>query len=148
MSLRNKNNMLFLQVQLFSVFLFSLTAALVFFSFLIKAFANFENLIRFYWHAFIVHRNGENLKMLMEIFCQKLKVSNVILLFLDHLKPKIVFVSQPWWPTQNAIHFQSLWIRPRLLQLQYQTFQGKKWNTVRSVSHCEINQHLKSQQQI
>ena len=43
----------------------------VFFSFLIKAFASFEKLIRFHWQAFIVYKNGENLKMLIEIFCQK-----------------------------------------------------------------------------
>ena len=36
--------------------------------------------------------------MLIEIFCQKLIVSNVILAFLDHLKPKIFFVGQLWWP--------------------------------------------------
>ena len=41
--------------------------------------------------------HGKNLKMLIEIFCQKLIVSNVILAFLDHLKPKIFFVGQPWW---------------------------------------------------
>ena len=58
-----------------------------FFSFVIKAFANFEKLIRFYWLAFIVYKNGENLKMLIELFCQKIIVSNVILAFLDHLKP-------------------------------------------------------------
>ena len=29
----------------------------------------------------------------------KALVSNVILAFLDHLKPKIFFVGQPWWPT-------------------------------------------------
>ena len=33
-----------------------------FLSFLIKAFANFENLIRFHWKAFIVYKNGEHLK--------------------------------------------------------------------------------------
>ena len=38
--------------------------------------------------------------MLIEIFCQKPIVSNFILAFLDHLKPKMFFVSQPWWPTQ------------------------------------------------
>ena len=38
--------------------------------------------------------NGENLKMLTEIFCQKLIVSNIILAFLDQLKPKIFFVDQ------------------------------------------------------
>ena len=31
--------------------------------------------------------------MVIEIFCQKLIVSNVILVFLDHLKPKIFFVA-------------------------------------------------------
>ena len=66
-----------------------------FMSFLVKTFVNFENLIRFHWQALIVY-NGENLKMLIEIFCQN---SNVILAFLDHLKPKIFFAGQPWWPT-------------------------------------------------
>ena len=54
----------------------------------------------------------ENVKMLIEIFCQKPIVSNVILAFLDHLKTKIFFVSQPWWPTQSASPFRNLWIRP------------------------------------
>ena len=36
------------------------------------------------------------------MFCQKLIVSNVILAILDNLKPKIFFVSQPWWPTFTA----------------------------------------------
>ena len=70
-----------------------------FFSFLIKAFTNFENLIRFHWQAFIVHKNGENLKMLIEIFFPELIVSSGILALLDHLKPKIFFVGQPWWLT-------------------------------------------------
>ena len=38
-------------------------------------------------------------KVLIEIFCQKLTISNVVLAFLDYLKPKIVFVDQAWWPT-------------------------------------------------
>ena len=42
---------------------------------------------------------GENLKILIEILCQEVIVSNVIFAILDHLKPKIFFVSQPWWPT-------------------------------------------------
>ena len=67
-----------------------------FFSFLIKAFANFEKLIRFHWQAFIVYKNGENLKILIEIFCQKHIVSDIILAFLNYLKPKIFFVGQPW----------------------------------------------------
>ena len=43
-----------------------------------------------------MYKNGETLKMLMEMFCQKLIVSNVILAILDHLKPNIFFVGQPW----------------------------------------------------
>ena len=50
-----------------------------FFSFLIKAFTDFGKLIRFHWQASIVYKNGENLKILMQVFCQKLIVSNVIL---------------------------------------------------------------------
>ena len=64
-----------------------------------KAFVNFEKLIRFYRQAFIIYKNGENLKILKEIFSQKFIVSNIILALLDHLKPKIFFVSQPWWWT-------------------------------------------------
>ena len=70
-----------------------------FFSFLINAFANFEKFIRFHQKAFIVYKNDENLKVLIEIFCQKLIVSNVTLAFLDHLKPKIFFIRQPCWLT-------------------------------------------------
>ena len=70
-----------------------------FFSFLIKACANIEKLITFRWQTFIVYKTGENLKMLIEIFYQKLIVSNVVLAFLDRLKPKILFFGQPWWPT-------------------------------------------------
>ena len=64
----------------------------LFFSFLIKVFANFEKLIIFYRQACIVYKickNRENLNILIEIFCPKLIVSNVILAFLDRLKPKI-----------------------------------------------------------
>ena len=43
----------------------------VFFSFLIKAFAEFERL-RLYRQAFIVYKNGENLKILIKIFCRNL----------------------------------------------------------------------------
>ena len=60
--------------------------------------ANFEKLIKFHWQAFTVYKKEENLKMLIEIFCNWY-FSRVILAFLDHLKPKIFFVDQPWWPT-------------------------------------------------
>ena len=49
-----------------------------FFSFLIKAFANFEKLIRYHWQDFIVYQYGVNFEMLIEIFCPKLVVFNVI----------------------------------------------------------------------
>ena len=52
--------------------------------------------IRFHLQAFIVYKTKENLKILIKIFRQKLIVSNVILAFLDDLKPKIFFVGQPW----------------------------------------------------
>ena len=55
--------------------------------------------IGFHWQTVIVYKNGENLKILTEIFRQNLIVSNDILTFLDHRKPKIFFVGQPWWPT-------------------------------------------------
>ena len=58
----------------------------------------FISKIRLHWQAFIVYENGENLKILIEIFRQKLIASNVILAFLDHLKPKFFFVGQAWWP--------------------------------------------------
>ena len=46
-----------------------------------------------------------NLKILIEIFRQKRIASNVILVFLEHLKAKIFFVSQPWWPTYSSPSF-------------------------------------------
>ena len=76
-------------------FLIDCCISVFFFSSLMKAFANFEKLIRFHWQAFIVE-NGENLKVRIEIFCQNLIVSNIVLAFLDHLKRNIFFVGQPW----------------------------------------------------
>ena len=56
------------------------------------------------------------MRILIEIFRQKRIASKVILAFLDHLKPKIFFVDQPWWPTLSAPSpFQNFWIRPCLL---------------------------------
>ena len=69
-------------------------------SFLIKAFVNFEKLIRFHGEAFTLYKNGENLKIQTEIFRQKLIASNAILAFLDHLKP--------WWLTYSTPSFQNL----------------------------------------
>ena len=42
---------------------------------------------------------------------QKLIVFKVILAFLDHLKPNIIFGGQPWWTTLSATRFQYVWIR-------------------------------------
>ena len=39
------------------------------------------------------------LKILIEIFRQKVIVSNVILAFLGHLKPIIFCVGKAWWLT-------------------------------------------------
>ena len=52
--------------------------------------------IRFHWQAFIAYKNGENLRIMIKVFRQKLIVSNVNLVVLDHLKPKTFFVGQPW----------------------------------------------------
>ena len=90
MCLRNKEILLFIILKGFSkepVIKQSLIDC-CFFSFLIKAFARFKKLIRFHRPAFILYKIGESFKILIEIFRQKLTVSNVILAFLDHLKPK------------------------------------------------------------
>ena len=46
--------------------------------------------------ACIICKNAKNSKILAEILRQKLLGFKVILAFLDHLKPKILFVGQPW----------------------------------------------------
>ena len=43
--------------------------------------------------------------MYQEIIRQKI-VSNIILAFLDHLKPRIFFVDQSWWSTESALFFK------------------------------------------
>ena len=75
---------------LFFLFFFSHWVLNECFSFVTKAFVNYEKLIRFNQQAFIVY-NRVNLKTLIEIFCQELVVFNVVLAFLDHLKLKIFF---------------------------------------------------------
>ena len=62
-----------------------------------------------------MNKNGENLKIPLEIFCSKLYVSNIISAFLGHLKPKIFFAGQQCLPTLST-RFQNLWIRPYLTQ--------------------------------
>ena len=86
--------------------------------------------------------------MLIEIFCQKRIVSNVILAFLDHLRPKIFFVLQPWQAIQNATSFQNLWIRPfsplnqnetaKSKHLIYQCNYNKQRKYLNRTDHAEI----------
>ena len=104
-------------------FSFLIDCRIIVFFFPYQSVCKFEKLIRFHWQAFIVYKNGENLKMLIEIFCRKLIVCNIILAFLDHLTPKVFFAGQPWRPIQNTISFQNLWIRP-----QDSTKKNKEYN--------------------
>ena len=53
----------------------------------------------------------ENVSMYQEVIRQKI-VSNIILAFIDLMKPRIFFVDQPWWSTESAFFFKNLWIRP------------------------------------
>ena len=68
--------------------------------------------IRFHWKAFIVYKNAENLKILTEIFRKKLIVSNVILTFLHHLKPKIFSAGNHVGRHRASPPFQNLQSRP------------------------------------
>ena len=51
--------------------------------------------------------------MCQEVIPQKI-VSNIILVFLNHLKPRIFFVGQPWWPTESAQILQIFGFAPRM----------------------------------
>ena len=106
------------QYQLFSVFFSHRLLHKCFFSFLIKALANFEKMIRFHWQAFIVYINRVYLKMLIQLFCRKLIVSNLTLAFLDHLKRSFSATRfqnlciPPWEYTDSNKVIQSInWIR-------------------------------------
>ena len=55
-------------------------------------------------------------------------VSKVILVFLDHLlKPKIFFVSQPWWPTESSLF-------PKFLDL------ALLWKFAKRLCPCKFDQ--------
>ena len=82
------------------------------FSFLIKTFLKSEKCIKFHHQAFIICKNGENLKILMEIFCENFNNCNVVLAFLDHLKPKTFFIDQPWWLAEYTHFSETLDPRP------------------------------------
>ena len=71
----------------------------------------YQSVCKYHWQAFIGYKNGENLKILIKVFCDKLIVSGVILTFLDHVKAKIFFVIQPWWliySTPSTLFWKSL----------------------------------------
>ena len=80
----------------FSQFFFFWLTVWVFFLFPYQSVSKFWKLVDF------IDKNGENLEILIEISCQKLIVSNVISASSDHLKPKIFFAGQPWWPIYSA----------------------------------------------
>ena len=73
----------------------------------------YQSVCKYHWQAFTGYKNGENLKILIKVFCDKLIVSGVILAFLDHVKAKIFFVIQPWWLIYStpSPSFENLWIR-------------------------------------
>ena len=74
----------------------------------LKAFVKSKNAIRFHHQAFIICKNRHiqiSLKILIEVIRQKI-VSNVILAFLDYLKPRIFFAGQPWLPTETSFFFK------------------------------------------
>ena len=71
---------------------------------------------------FIICKNGQSSKMLIEVILQKRIVSNFILALLEHMKPRIFFVSQPWWLVEGATHFQNLWIHPCIKPTFYKRF--------------------------
>ena len=81
-----------------------------------KAFVSFKKLIRFHRQAFIVYRIGENLKIPIEIFGQKLIVFNVIFAFLDHLKPKILVNLGGQHRVPPSLFFSSKYLDPPLFQ--------------------------------
>ena len=97
----------------FSQFLYSnLLLYECFFSFLIQAFVKSEKLIRLHHPAFIIYENGENLKILIEIFREKLIISNVIL---TAWNLKFFFCSPTMMAGIERPPFVNLWIRPWLI---------------------------------
>ena len=71
----------------------------------------YQSVCKYLWQAFTGYKNGEKLKILIKVFCDKLIVSGVILTFLDHVKAKIFFVIQPWWliySTPSTLFWKSL----------------------------------------
>ena len=92
-------------------------------SFLIKAFVKCETLTRLYHQNFVICKNGENLKILIELFCQKLLMlfwpfwtickTNFFLLLSNH---------DHW---RRALPpFRNLWTWPWFVALFYVQFLG------------------------
>ena len=87
------------QTTTFLNFSFSLTFVRLFFVFPYQSVCKFltiEKISSISSHCILKWRKSENTD---SNILPKTLVSNVILTFLDHLKPKIFFVSQPWWLT-------------------------------------------------
>ena len=55
-------------------------------------------------------------------------ISNVISVFLDHLKPKIFYTGQPWWPTRSAPPFSKSLDPPLMIIINtsQQNFEDEK----------------------
>ena len=66
---------------------------------------------RHHGQALIAYNNGQNLELLIETIRQKLLVLNVILAFLDHLKPEICSSANHGGQHLASCAFQNLWIR-------------------------------------
>ena len=84
--------------------------------------------------AFIIYIKWRKSEKTGRNVSPKTLVSNVILTFLDHLKPKIFFVSQPWGPTQSppspsfpSHPFQNLWIHLWGLYTLFAVLDKKHW---------------------
>ena len=86
----SQNNLLNKTKSNFSQFFFSHWLLYdCFFSFLIKAFVNFEKLVSFHRLAFTIYKKWRKFENTERNVSPKVLVYNVILVFLDHLKPKI-----------------------------------------------------------
>ena len=66
----------------------------------------------------MICKNGQNLKILVEIIRQKFIVSSFILAFLDHLKTRIFFVGQSWWLTESAPLFRISEFAPDIYRIK------------------------------
>ena len=83
----------------------------MFLSFPIKLYVNLEKLIRFHRQAFIMYENGENLKILKEMFCQKLWSLTLFWLFQTISSLKFYWSGNHVGRHRGLPVFQNPWIR-------------------------------------